>query len=550
MAGSFLINDLLRRLTDALSPTWVWPWQPEPPRAELERSVAASKDALEAVRGSGEWRSIPSLLHILAHNNAELRRAGAGVISDLAALIPVAALPGFEGRVRESTLLGYSWNQLLVDWIVKQEWPARVWAMFTMHPSGYVREAALRRLISESDATLALPYLLLRANDWVDQVRDVATEAVKRLLAPEHAAVWVPVLGLVDQLRLRSRADHAWLTDAVSLLLVRPELRRALLDAARSQDRSVALWTFRVSMSLPDADRAILVAMAIESGDPVVRLNGAKVVRAWAECPGRERLLALMASDRFMPSRREALYAALDDTPERRRSALRAALLDRHASVRHAARFYLRDLPEQAGEHLDIRAFYLDALGTGQATARAAAILGVGECGTRADAERLAAFTSDRRPMVAAAAVRAVAALDRDHRVDWFVELLRDGRPSVVREAGRALESVGNAAPVEALRRVLSGDSSEQSRRAVLRLLLRRHPYDAVVDAVMAAGSTDAALIRAGSDFIERTRPWRVSFGPSEGQKAAVESAIRGLPAPLPENLRRRLREFMGVGVG
>jgi hypothetical protein len=84
----------------------------------------------------------------------------------------------------------------------------------------------------------------------------------------------------------------------------------------------------------------------------------------------------------------------------------------------------------------------------------------------------------------------------------------------------------------------------------VLRLLLRRHPYDAVVDAVMAAGSTDAALIRAGSDFIERTRSWRVSYGPSEGQKAAAESAIRGLPAPLPENLRRRLREFMGVGVG
>jgi hypothetical protein len=301
---------------------------------------------------------------------------------------------------------------------------------------------------------------------------------------------------------------------------------------------------------LPDADRATFVAMAIESRDPVVRLNGAKAVRAWAGCPGRERLLATMASDCFMPIRREALYAALDDTPERRRSALRAALLDRHASMRYASRFYLSVRPEQAGESLDIRAFYLDALGTGQATAQAAAILGVGECGTRADAERLAAFTSDRRPMVAAAAVRAVAALDRDHRVDWFVELLRDGRPSVVREAGRAIESLGNAAPVETLRHVLHSDSREHSRRVALRILLRRHPYDAVVDAVVAAGSTDAALVRAGSDFIERTTPWRVSYGPSEAQKAAAESAMRGLPVPLPENLRRRLRDFMRVGVG
>jgi hypothetical protein len=550
MAGPSFMHDLLRRLSDALSPTWAWPWQPQRTRAELERSVAASKDALDAIRGTGDWRSIPSLLYILAHNNAELRRAGAAVISDLAALIPVAALPGFEGRVRELTLQGYSWNELGVDWIGKQEWPARVWAMFTMHPSGYVREAALRRLASEGDATLALPYFLLRANDWVDQVRDVALEAVKALLVPEHAAIWVSVLGLVDQLRVRSRNDHAWLTAGVSSLLVRPELRPALMDAARSQDRSVGVWTLRVSASLPDADRAMLVSMAMESADPVVRLRAAKAVRAWAECPGRERLLATIASDRFMPIRREALYAVLDDAPERCRAFLRAALLDRHASMRHAAMSYLTAPPEKAGESLDTRTFYLGALAAGKSADQAAAILGVGECGTQADAERLVPFAEDDRPMVAAAAVRAVAALDRDHRVDWFVELLRDGRPAVAREAGRALELLGNAAPVEALRDVLRGSSRGLSRRYALRILLRRHPYDAVVDAVVAAGSADAALIRAGSDFIERARPWRVPYGPSEAQKAAAEAAIRGLSVPLAASLRRRLREFMGVGVG
>lgn len=545
------MNDLLQRLADVLMRTWTagWRWRPQSTKADYELSVAASKNALAAVQGTGDWRSIPSLLDVLSYDNAYLRSAGATVINELAASIPVAALPGFEGRVRDSTLQAYLWNELKMEWVAKKDWPPRVWAMFTMHPSGYVREAALRRLTSEDNSVLALPYLLLRVNDWVPQVRTFATAAVKMLLAPKHAAAWVPVLGLVDQLRFRSRADHAWLTDAVASLLLRRESRPELIRAARSEDRLVARWAFRAAITLPDADRAMFVSLALESRDPVVRLHAAQAVRAWAGCPGRERLLANMALDRFMPIRREALYAALDDTPERRRTVLQAALLDRHASMRHAARFYLRDKSEQGSGDLDVHAYYLAAIAHGEPTTRSAAILGVGECGTKADADSLAQFASDGRSAVASAAVRAVAALDRDHRVEWLVGLLRDDRPSVAREAGRALESLGNRAPVEALRHVLNGDSREHCRRYALRILLRRHPYDAVVDAVTAAGSSCEALALAGTDFIDRAMPWRVSYSPSDAQKAAAQSAIRELPTPLPENLRRRLRDFMGIGV-
>ncbi|MBY0312557.1 MAG: HEAT repeat domain-containing protein [Phycisphaerales bacterium] len=551
MAASSYMIDLLQRLDDALLPTWAvgWRWRPQPTKADYERSVAASKDALAAVQATGDWRFIPSLLYVLSHDNAELRFAGATVINDLAASIPVAALPGFEVRLRDSTLQAYSWNELRMEWVAKQEWPPRVWAMLTMHPSGYVREAALRRLTSEENSGLALPYFLLRINDWVEQVRTVATAAVKGLLAPQHASAWVPVLGLVDQLRFRSRADHAWLTDAVTSLLLRPESRPELMTASRSEDRLVARWAFRAAMTLPDADRAMFVSLALQSGDPVVRLHAAKALRAWAGCPDRELFLANMSSDRFMPIRREALYAALDDTPERRRTVLRAALLDRHASMRHAARFYLRDKSEQGSGDLGVRAFYLDAIAHDEPCKRSAAISGVGECGTKADADSLAQFASDGRSAVASAAVRAVAALDGDHRVEWLIGLLCDDRPSVAREAGRALESLGNNASVEALRQVLNGDTHEHSRRYALRILLRRHPYDAVVDAVTAAGSGSEVLVRVGTDFIHSVRPWRVPYGPSDAQKAAARSAIRELQAPLPENLCQRLRDVMGVAL-
>lgn len=548
VARSSFTNDLLPRLADALL---IWTSDgrrhPHTTNADHERSIAAAKDALTTVQHSRNWRSIPSLVNLLAHESAELRSAGASVIDDLAALIPVTALPGFESGIRTLTYQAYSWHELQIDQVVKHDWPPRVWAIFSMHRSGHVREAATRQLASQSDSTFALPYLLLRVNDWVKQVRTVATTAVMNLLTSEQAAAWVPVLGLVDELRHRSRADHAWLTIAVTSLLLRPESRPELMRAVRSEDRLVARWAFRAAVTLPDSDRAVFVALALQSRDSVARLHAARTVRTWTECPRREEFLKNMASDRFLPIRREALYAALEGTPEERRSALRAALLDRSASIRYAARFYLRDQPDRVDESLDIRGLYIDALAHGEPSRLAAAIAGVGECGDRLDADTLVKFVADDRPAVAAAAARAVAALDRDHRIRWFAELLRDHRPSVAREASRALVSIGSAAPIEALRQILRAGLHEHSRRYALRILLRRHRYDAVVDAVTAACSDDAALVRLGTDFIEQARPRNMYYGPSEAQKAAAKSAMEDLQIALPESLRRRVQDFMGL---
>ena len=547
VSKSATINDLLRRLSDAIVPTWAtgWRWRPQPSKADYDKFIAASKDALNAVRITGDWQAIPSLLDILSHDNADIRDFGGTVVADLAAFIPVEALPGFEGRLRDSTLRAYSWNTLRVEEVVKQEWPLRVWAMFTMHPNGYVREAALRHLASAGDFKIALPYFLLRVNDWVSQVRTVATGAIKSLIDTKDAAPWVPVLGLLDQLRLRSRADHAWLLDEVTLLFLRAGSPTELRDAAGSEDPAVARWAFRAAMNLPEADRVMFIRLAIESPDPIVRLRAATAVRAWKGCPGRERLLERMAADCFMPVRRESLYAALDGTPEDRRAFLYSMLLDRHAGIRHAARFYLRDQPRQAVDPFDARTFYVDAITTAKSGVLAAAIAGLGECGHKADAESLMRYLSERRPSVAAAAVRAIASLDHEQRIAWFVELLRDDRPAVAREACRALLPRSNVAPVQALRKVLQ-EGCGHSRRLALRVLLRRHPYDAVADAVLAIGSGDAILARVGSEFIEWAMPWRVSYGPSEVQKTAVLSAIANLPQPLPSSLRKRLGDFMG----
>ncbi|MBY0262503.1 MAG: hypothetical protein K2Q20_09175 [Phycisphaerales bacterium] len=508
-----------------------------------DRLDAEALSALEALRGLRDWRVIPSILETVSHQRAPVRSCGASVIAELTSFIPAAALPGFDSTLRDSTYQSWAWSHVQAEWVSAQDWPPGVWAIFSMHHNGFVREIAVRRLASSADLELALPFLLLRINDWVGVVREVAKGVVERLIGTGEAAPWVPALGMLDQLGTRSRADHTWLSTAVTALFLRPGSAAALMRATGSDDRRVARWAFRTALQGPAADRLTFVRIAFESDDPVSRLRAASAVRAWIDVPDRDRWLERMASDRFMPIRREALYAAVDGPPESRRAFLRARLMDHHPSMRHAARFYLR---EGAGEDaLDFRRFYIDAIGAASPGERAVAIAGLGECGIPADAEILTPLVGDVRASIAAAAVRAVSALDRERRADWLVELLRDDRPAVAWEAKRGLERCAHSADVESLRRVFHRAPGERSRLYALQILLRRSPYDAVVDAIAAAASESPVFERAAAEFWRRVMYASSPHGPSEAQRAAARSAIAALPRPLATDMQRHVDVLM-----
>ena len=258
-------------------------------------------------------------------------------------------------------------------------------------------------------------------------------------------------------------------------------------------------------------------------------------------------MLDVMKADPFMPVRRQALYAMLDAATDVRHSFLVSALFDRHASLRHAARVYLREDAAQSGSTFDAREFYLDAMNRGNTRLSAFAIAGVGESGNKVDVERLMPLVVGASSQVAASAVRAVAALDRESHIEWFADLLAARRPAVAREATRALLAAGGALPVDRVRTVLRDGPFPHSRRLALHLLLRRHPYDAVVDAVAAVGSNDPVLAEAGTNFIERLWSGKISFGPSASQVTAAEVAITDSAAPLSDKLRAQIHQFLGL---
>ncbi len=151
-------------------------------------------ELIEGIAQQGEPSSLKSLLTCLNATD-QVRMAAMRGIDRVAGEIPASKLPKLSRGLR-GFMWGYCegppcWNQLEPDALTRfDESPDLVsgfWGVMSLHPSGHVRESALDRLTQDTSGQ-EIRYLLLRANDWVEPVREKAIQALIARLKPRSRA--------------------------------------------------------------------------------------------------------------------------------------------------------------------------------------------------------------------------------------------------------------------------------------------------------------------------------------------------------------------------
>jgi len=159
---------------------------------------AEPEPELGALVATGELAVVPELLPLALAGPLEWLP---DVRAALAALTWPALpdlLPALDARLREGYLAPpashNSWWDLtpasLGHLAVETDHDLLLVGLCASHPNGHVREQAVVRL-AHSNPDVALPFLLLRVNDWVPAVRLRARTAVVALLLPAAAAALV-----------------------------------------------------------------------------------------------------------------------------------------------------------------------------------------------------------------------------------------------------------------------------------------------------------------------------------------------------------------------
>lgn len=345
-----------------------------------------------------------------------------------------------------------------------------VWSVGTLSRNGYIREACVDRLAA-SESPASLPFLMMRAWDWVEPVRRKAMLAVSQRVTSEYASVFIHQIPLLVRLSETRRDDYTALIQSIRQLLTE-QCQAVLMEGCRQSDRESRLYCLRLATGNPQVDLWPIRDELLKHRDPTTRLAAVKKFRVDLSGDDLKTFLDSIRHDSAMGVRREALYGYIANYPDLAVTELNEALMDAHVSIRELARFYLKERG-YSGFSDDYRA----ALEKTEQTRvlMAIALLGLGESGSEADASYVARFAYHASAKVRQAALQSRLRLDASQSIKLALEGVQDASGRVARTGFFLLKEKIRRLEIETLW-ILFREASQPHTRRFAMALITVHP--------------------------------------------------------------------------
>jgi len=370
--------------------------------------------------------------------------------------------------------------------------------------------------------------VILRAGDWVGQIRKPARTELARVLAEESEKYLPRAVPMAVKLAGRYHGRYAYDLVTAAVLAAPAEVRRRL---ATSPDRDQRRLAFDADLSQDRLDLDALAGLAAQESDALIRHRAAQEAYERAVDGGHRPAL------RRLGTARSAGVRALGLTGLRQLGSEEdavAALNDPAPLVRAIA----REAARRSG--IDVVEHYRSA------EPSPGSVAGLAEVGSDREGPVLLALLDHPSGAIRAAAVRALGRLGTVP-VELVLPLLRDPAPAVVREAAVFLSPFGRRLPA-ALPWELLGDGRPEVRRAGYRLLQARDLVTRFRAAVRLAVDTDARNADRGRlDALRLAhRPGAVRHGyetpePAIAEMRALVETYRGALGPAGDRLAELL---------
>jgi len=515
------------------------------PASFRDRSTKRKLVILGLIGGAGEPVAIPDLAPLLLDRKQDIAQAAANVVIALSSHLHPGELPWLDQFMRERSPYrrSYSsaWAELKPDQLDRLEGLGTAFVftlgMASFHINGYVREQALRRLAAVKNGT-EVPFLLLRVNDWVEEVRDTAQRLVRDRLTSNYAPFFVNNLVLVTRLQLGRRGRPQTIFGAIEALLKDKNSQYALKAGLDSQDPETRRACYRLAFGSGLLDQEFVTERALSESDPAIRLWGVHNLSFVSDSVTATRLLLRARTDRFAPVRRKALQVSSERFPELAAPWLEQALMDSLPSVRGYAQFQLGKQSD-----LDLRQFYLDALAKSDTMSLCPAISGLGEVGASSDTALIVQYVSHEVPKVRRAALRTLLRLHADDFVDVFEERLSDRTPAVSREAMKGLNKAIHLIGGERVWRIFLSTAAVHTRRNALFLIARLSKWESIGYLVEALCADNEYLKKLAETYVRR---WHWQFNrsfttPTKAQMERLTAALERCGGGLDQSVKELL---------
>ncbi|MEU5718483.1 hypothetical protein AB0G71_22370 [Streptomyces sp. NPDC020403] len=363
-------------------------------------------------------------------------------------------------------------------------------ALALCHRDGRIRKEAVRQSVRYPGL---LPLVVIRCADWVEPVREHARQLLCEALNVDSA---LDLAALI--LRVGGRDRGAFGVEVLGRIL-RQASHGQLAVLFADPDRIVRRFAYRLAIEGRLLCSAELARAAARDQDTVVQdLCATAALTALGDEDAYEGVLSPLLSARS-PRTRSAGVTALRRVG--RSEHAEPFLSDRSALVRACARYVVR---QQGG---DPAAWYRErCTAQGAPELPPGAVIGLAECGNRADAGLLRPLLVHPSAGVRARAVAGLRALDCVNAKQLW-PLLDDPAAGVVRETAAALLTSAKELPAEWLLERTSSERPRHIRVGAFRLLDARGGIVALRAGVGLLEDPDNKLRTWAGQSVQRWHP-------------------------------------------
>jgi HEAT repeat protein len=393
-------------------------------------------------------------------------------------------------------------------------------ALALCHRDGRIRQEAVRLAVRHPGL---LPLVVIRCADWVGPVREHARKLLCEALNVESALDLAPLI-----LRVGRRDRGAFGVDVLGQVLRRAS-KGQLAVCFADPDRIVRRFAYRVAVEGRLLRAAELARTAAADQDTVVQdLCATAALMALGDDDVYEGVLPSLLTARN-PRVRSAGVTALRLAGRSKQA--EPFLSDRSALVRACARYVVR---QQGG---DPAVWYRErCTAPDDPELPPGAVIGLAECGDRADAGLLRPLLAHPAAGVRSRAAAGLRALDCAD-AEQLLPLLDDPAAGVVREVAAALLPAANELPADWLLERTRSERPRHVRVGAFRLLDVRGGIVALRAAVGLLDDPDIKLRTWAEQSVQR---WHPSPDGRRGDAEAGELLDRSRHLFSDHVLRRR----------
>lgn len=387
---------------------------------------------------NGDYSKIPWVFCVFSGQHAPSKLLASKALNGTLDKLQFDDIIRIDTQMRQTTSMewGINWHSLKIENFftntmdVNERRAVIVFASF--NPNGYIREQSVR-MMPEYAGTL--PYIILRQNDWVLQVRQTAANAFNKRLQNPSAGEILFSLPFAEKLKWGSRGSHGEYTQSFFNKLTSPEYREDLIKGLQSgnvRTRKICVGAL-LDSPYPDFEQAF--QRLKHEPDPFLRKVIYEKLRRLNQDMAEYSYAFL--HDRHPANRRLALQYLCDEKKNDVLPLAQKMLLDRSVMVRELS----RKIVQEHAYGFEFPAFYLEHIGSDTV----AAIFGLGETGQKANAEIIEKYLSDFRIAAVRAAMAALMRLDNKKYCIQILEMLGDSRAGIVKTAQQLIIKYGVA---------------------------------------------------------------------------------------------------------